>query len=108
MRIGLRARYIQLSRLRRSEFAPCSGFCTPNAGEILIDGVAAANVSDGIVRLSVYAKRYDPAKQTSRPTIVANLVMGRNAMQQLQNAMQQLLADRLTRSSDAKPPAQQQ
>lgn len=79
-----------------------------DAVEILIDGVAAANVSDGIVRLSVYAKRYDPAKQTSRPTIVANLVMGRNAMQQLQNAMQQLLADRLTRSSDAKAPSQQQ
>ena len=76
--------------------------------EILIDGVAAANVSDGIVRMSVYAKRYDPDSQTSRATIVANLVMGRNAMQQMQNAMQQLLSDRLTRSSDAKPPAQQQ
>lgn len=76
--------------------------------EILIDGVAAANVSDGIVRMSVYAKRYDPASQTSRATIVANLVMGRNAMQQMQNAMQQLLSDRLSRSSDAKAPAKQQ
>ncbi|MEM8917164.1 MAG: hypothetical protein AAGC83_15085 [Pseudomonadota bacterium] len=91
------------------DISPPSKLSTANdAVEILIDGVAAANVSDGIVRMSVYARRYDPESQTSRPTIVANLVMGRNAMQQMQNAMQQLLTDRMSRSSDAKPPPKTQ